>query len=114
MSRNMSFKLTTQQIKDGTKTVTRRDGWWNLRRGEIINACVQCQGLKKGEKITVLRQIRIISTQQEQLDHITKEECVKEGFPDLTPAQFVTFFCETHKGMRPTFDINRIEFEYIN
>jgi len=51
--RNMSFFLTTDQIRNKTKTVTRRDGWLFLKPGDIVQACVKCQGLKKGEKILI-------------------------------------------------------------
>lgn len=34
----MSFMLTTRQVKEETKTHTIRDGWWNLKKGEILNA----------------------------------------------------------------------------
>lgn len=44
MPRNMSFSLTTQQMRDRTKTVTRRKGWEFLRTGDIVNACVKCMG----------------------------------------------------------------------
>ena len=39
--RNMSFALTTPQIMEGTKTVTRRVGWLRLKPGE---KCVLEQG----------------------------------------------------------------------
>lgn len=38
MPRNMSFALTTDQVKDRVKTVTRRNGWWFLKPGDIVNA----------------------------------------------------------------------------
>lgn len=34
--RNMSFALTTKQIINRTKTITRRFGWWFLRPGDKI------------------------------------------------------------------------------
>lgn len=37
MPKNMSFMLTTERVRNKTKTVTRRLGWQNLKRGEIIN-----------------------------------------------------------------------------
>lgn len=52
--RNMSFMLTTAQIRDRSKTVTRRLGWWNLRVGDVVMACEKCQGLGKGGKIITL------------------------------------------------------------
>ena len=51
MPRNMSFMITTEQIKNRTKTVTRRLGWNFLKPGEVVNACEKCRGLKAGQKV---------------------------------------------------------------
>lgn len=109
---NISFFLTTQQIREKRKTVTRRLGWWRLKSGTILNACVKCQGLKKGEKIEVLCQIRVLSTKEEPLYAITQEECIKEGFPEMTPSQFILMFI-SHMKCSFNTPVNRIEFEYI-
>jgi len=114
MPRNMSFALTTEKIRNGTKTVTRRLGWWNLKPGEVVNACVKCMGLRKGEKVEVIRRILVISTRPERLSAITKEEVIKEGFPEMSPQDFIAFFLNTHKAAYgPLVQVNRIEFEYI-
>ena len=112
MPRNMSFMLTTKQIKNRTKTVTRRIGWDFLRPGDIVNAVEKGMGLKKGEKIKYLCQIRIKSIRKESLFDITQADCVREGFPEMTPDEFVRFFCE-HIGHVYIGKINRIEFEYL-
>lgn len=113
MSRNMSFMLTTKQIRNKTKTVTRRLGWAFLKKGDVLNACVKCQGLKKGEHIEKICQIRVVSTGWEPLsDIITQEEVTKEGFPDLSPAAFIAMFCKYMETYTWTL-INRIEFEYV-
>ena len=114
MPRKMSFAMTTQQVREGTKDVTRRLGWWNLKPGEIVDACVKCMGLKKGEKVEILRQIRIVSIRSEHLNEITKAEIIREGFPDMSREEFITFFMKGHKcfhGVLTT--VNRIEFEYV-
>jgi len=36
MPRNISFALTTQQVRNRTKTVTRRAGWLFLKAGDIL------------------------------------------------------------------------------
>ncbi len=46
--KNISFALTTKQFLDGSKTVTRRLGWANLKPGEILMACEKCMGLGPG------------------------------------------------------------------
>jgi len=38
---------------------------------------------------------------------------VKEGFPKLTPAEFVAMFCE-HNGCAPDAEITVLEFEYLD
>jgi hypothetical protein len=113
MPRNISFALTKEQVKNRTKTVTRRDGWWNLTGGEILNAVEKSQGLKKGEKVKVICQIRVIRSETERLNCITQEECVKEGFPNMTPEQFIKMFCKSHKEITEYDHVNRIEFEYV-
>lgn len=113
MPRNISFALTIEQFRNQTKSVTRRLGWKFLRAGDILNGVEKAQGLKKGEKIKRLGQIRVTKVSREPLCHITPEDCVKEGFPQMTPAQFVKFFCLTHAGCLPKTVVTRIEFEYI-
>lgn len=113
MPRNMSFMLTTQQVKDETKDVTRRMGWLSLKSGDILWAVKKAMGLRKGEKIQRLKKIRVINAWREPLNVIDQRECVREGFPHMTPAEFVEMFCATHKGCRPETEITRIEFEYL-
>ena len=112
MPRNMSFFLTQKQFKDKTKTVTRRLGWHNLKVGEVLNGCEKCQGLKKGEKINVMGQIVIVDTNWEPLNFITYEECILEGFPYMTPMEFIDFFCKSAK-CQPSTPVNRIQFDYL-
>ncbi|MBT8340120.1 MAG: hypothetical protein KJP07_08915 [Desulfatitalea sp.] len=113
MPRNMSFALTTGQMKEGSKTVTRRLGWWFLDPGEIVNAVEKAMGLRKGETIKKIGQIRIIQCRPEPLINITQQECVLEGFPNMAPEQFIEMFCQTHKGCSPRTAVNRIEFEHL-
>lgn len=112
MPRNMSFMLTEQQVRDRTKTVTRRNGWLFLKEGVIVNACKKCMGLKKGQKVQEIARINILSVRREPLNAITKEDCIAEGFPNLTPAEFVEFYCK-HNKINPDDLVTRIEFEYL-
>lgn len=121
MPRNMSFALTTEQFRNRAKTVTRRLGWMNLKPGQILNACVKCMGLKSGEQIERLGQIRVISVRRERLlalmidEAYGKAEAEREGFPDMDGTKFVEMFC---KHMRPhngcATVVTRIEFECID
>ena len=110
--RNMSFMLTTKQFINKTKTVTRRNGWKHIKIGDFIQGCEKCQGLKKGEKINKLSTIQILKTEFVPLNTITKSDCIKEGFPDMTPAEFVAFYCK-HNKCKPTDLVNRIEFVHV-
>lgn len=112
--RNISFMITPNQILDQSKTVTRRNGWWGLNYGDILQPVRKGMGLKKGEKIEKLGgPIRVVFVWRERLDTISCIECEREGFPNMTPAQFVEMFCQSHKGVEPRSVINRIEFEYM-
>ena len=118
--RNMSFALTTDQVRAGTKTVTRRMGWKFLKPGELIQPVRKCMGLKPGEKIEKLRgPIRVVSVRDESLWYMWLEptyglaECKLEGFPGLTPLDFIDMFCASHKGCQRDSIVTRIEFEYL-
>lgn len=110
--RNMSFALTTDQIRERSKTVTRRLGWLCLRNGDLVQAVKKCMGLKPGQKLERLCVIRVVGVTRVPLCAITPEDCAREGFPDMTPAEFVGFFCRTHKGCTPDSIVTRIEFTY--
>ena len=113
MPRNMSFSITTEQARNKTKDVTRRLVWWFLKPGDIVQQVEKAMGLKKGEKIKKIHLIKIKSTRPEPLYLIDKADCVREGFPDWTPEQFIEMFCSHNKCKSHTV-VNRIEFEYID
>lgn len=113
MPRNMSFALTTPQVEAQAKDVTRRFGWWNLKPGDILTAVEKGMGLKKGEKIRKIATIEIVSVRAEPLEAITQEDCVREGFPEMTPAQFIDMLIAGTKKT-PSSIVNRIEFRYLS
>lgn len=116
--RNISFMLTTEQIRNKTKTVTRRTGWKTLKPGTVLNACFKCMGLKKGEKVEKICQIRVTDVRRESLSKMCldqtygDQEASLEGFPDKTGIEFVAMFC-TNMRVKPYAEVTRIEFEYI-
>jgi hypothetical protein len=110
--KNMAFSMTTAQVKARTKTVTRRLGWRDLQAGEQLCAIEKGQGLKKGEKVNRLGVIEVVSARPEPLDAITQEDVVLEGFPQMTPAEFVAFFARGHRCEKNAV-VNRIEFKYV-
>lgn len=124
---NISFFETQAQVLAQTKDVTRRLGWrWLVAacaRGERprLQPIVKGQGLRKGEQVRKLGPpIWVKSARFEPLnaltggsytDRMAKRECVREGFPELSPRQFVEFFCRFNV-CPPEQEVVRIEFEY--
>jgi hypothetical protein len=112
--RNMSFMLTQRQITHRTKTVTRRNGWWFLKAGDLLQAVNKAQGLKKGEHPIKLCVIRVERVTREPLSNIDKYDLIREGFPELSMDEFIDLFCKSHKGVTPQSYVNRIEFSYVD
>jgi len=121
--RNISFMLTTQQIRNRTKTVTRRIGWSFLKVGAELQAVEKSQGLGKGGRIKRLCVIRVTSVRPEPLGALVEDlvygfkETALEGFPVGSrysdPFKFINFFCSSHRHCTPATIVNRIEFEYL-
>lgn len=116
----MSFALTTEQIKNHTKTVTRRLGWANLKPGERFLAVEKCMGLKKGEKHKVLAELECVSNRPECIGDMNavpfsygENETKLEGFPEMTGAEFVEMFSRKMKINPVVGWVNRIEFKYV-
>lgn len=117
--RNISFMLTTPQFIDRSKDVTRRNGWRFLKIGEQLCGVEKSQGLGKGGKIKRLGIIRVVAVRPEPLQAMLNdldyghEECVREGFPNMSPAEFVAMFCASHHGVGPATNISRIVFAHV-
>ncbi len=111
--RRMSFALTEVQFLAGEKTITRRIGWKNLKRWQKFTAIRKGMGLKKGEKQVVLGTCETIAVRRERLNEITKPDVIREGFPNMTAAEFILMFCK-HIGCTPATRVTRIEFKRID
>jgi hypothetical protein len=118
--RNMSFRMTTEQVKNQTKTVTRRVGWAFLKPGDLVQPIVKGQGLKKGETVQKIGgPIRIEKVTGEWMSDFLRrpdaqEECRREGFSRMTPQEFYRMFRRSHAD--PGADdlrVTRIEFSYV-
>ena len=98
--------LTTKQFRDGTKTVTRRNGWKFAEPGDVYMGCVKCQGLKKGEKIEKIHPLGVIKVQRMPLKNIWPFDVVREGFPGKSPEWpaigqiFFSFYRYTSNGVK--------------
>ena len=121
MPRLMSVSLTEPQVRARSKTVTRRDGWWEdkhgkrmLKPGDRLTLVRKAMGLRKGEHAERVAEVEVVSVRRERLDSITRDEIIAEGFADMTPAEFITFFCTSHKGCQPDSIVTRIEWRYLS
>ena len=116
--RNISFSLTERQFLDGSKDVTRRLGWANLKPGQRLMGCQKCQGIKPGESIVRLGEIEVVSVRREPLNRMSADaaygraEAIREGFPEMTGCQFVEMFCK-HMKVTPSVVLTRIEFQHL-
>ena len=117
--RDMSFALTVEPMRQHLKHCTRRFGWDDIKVGEILQAVEKCQGLKKGEHVKKLDVIRVTAerweplTQMVEFSEYGKEEVILEGFPLMSPAEFVMMVAKAnHK--EPYQMVHRIQFEYVD
>ena len=113
MPRLMSVSLTDQQVRDRTKTVTRRTGWRMLRVGDQLTLCKKVMGRRRDEPLDRIADVEVTSIRRERLDAVTSGDVTAEGFPGMTPGEFTAFFCSTHRGCTPQTEITRIQWRYI-
>jgi hypothetical protein len=114
--RNISFAFTKAQVLQQRKWVTRRTGWKSLKPGTLLCGVEKAMGLRKGEQVVELCTIRVLDVRRERLDELIRHpayglaEMVLEGFPQLSPEEFIRYFFE---GVEPSAFITRIQFEYV-
>lgn len=120
----MSVAFTEQAVRDRTKTVTRRKGWWedkNGRRlvkpGDRITLCRKVMGRKKGEPLVRICDVEVVSIRREPLSRVMSygyPEMAREGFPGLSPARFIkTYFIDAQR-IAVTDLVTRIEWRYLD
>jgi hypothetical protein len=109
--RYLAFAHTSDQLLDGSKTVTRRLGQEKLPPGTVLMACKKWRRLKR-EQIPRLGPIRVVSVRRERLDAIEPDDVTREGFPGMSPAEFVAVYCRTFR-CGPGTEVTRIEFERV-
>jgi len=114
----MSVSLTEDAVVARTKTVTRRLGWRMLKEGDRLTLCRKVMGRRQAdgtvEPLVRLAEVVVTTVIREPLSVITPSDVVAEGFPDFTPADFIRFFCATHKGCRYDTTVTRIEWRYLD
>jgi hypothetical protein len=126
--RLMSVAFTEQAVRDRTKTVTRRKGWWEdkngrriLQPGDRLTLCRKVMGRKPGEPLVKVAEVEVVSVKRETLDTLISDrrygitEMVLEGFPRLvTPREFVRKYFVEAQGMDPAATVTRIEWRYLD
>ncbi len=124
----MSFALTEQSFLDGTKTMTRRLGWWTDKRGrrlllpgERITGCRKVMGRKPGEPLVRLGEALVTDVYRQRLADMTEDDVRREGVPierfdeidgyTARPPveEWVRWFCVEQK-VTPFTEVTVIEF----
>ena len=113
MPRLMSVSHTEQQVRDRTKTVTRRLGWLFLKPGDRLTLCKKVMGRRRGEPLERIVDVEVVSVRREPIGAVTMEDVIAEGFPGWTPGEFIDFFCSTF-GVASDRLVTRIEFRYLD
>lgn len=122
MPKRMACSLTIDAVRDRTKTVTRRHAntWANLKPGDTLTLIEKGMGLPKGTKQVVLCDVEIVSNRVEPLHLMDEDECDAEGFPEMSPSDFIEMWIESHGLNFPTqadfmaYDVRRIEWRYLD
>lgn len=114
--------MTVDAVRDRTKTVTRRhvDTWATLNPGDRLTLIEKGMGLAKGERQVVLDEVTIANVDVISLyGGMTDEECAREGFPEMTPDDFVEFWLDSHRvpqfatqNEAMAYEVRRIEWVY--
>ncbi|WP_433567108.1 hypothetical protein ACQP1O_19145 [Nocardia sp. CA-151230] len=114
----MAVSLTEPQVQARTKTVTRRMGWRGLRAGDRLTLCRKVMGRRRAdgrvEPLVCIVDVEVVAVARERLDAITPDEVVAEGFPAMSVAEFLEFFCNSHRGCTPESTVTRIQWRYID
>lgn len=131
----MSVALTTDAVRDRSKTVTRRLGWWcdkNGRRllhvGDQLTLCPKVMGRKPGEPLERIVTVDVVDVRRERLADMLDSDVPREAV-EVVPGRFSAiyrsgpfdgwppafawreWFCEQMNATPDTI-ITRIEWAY--
>lgn len=124
----MSVAFTEQAVIERRKTVTRRKGWWEdkrgrriLKPGDRLTLCRKVMGRKPGEPLVRLAEVEVYHVRRETLADLLggctdygEREMVAEGFPGLDPAEFIRRYFTNAQGIQPHEHVTRIEWRYLD
>jgi hypothetical protein len=122
----MSVAFTEQAVRDRTKTVTRRKGWWTDKRGrrlvqpgDRITLCRKVMGRKKGEPLERICDVEVVDVRREPLIKLVHKrygdaEVALEGFPGMNPGDFIQRFFIYAQGIPADSEVTRIEWRYLD
>lgn len=114
MPRNMSVAYTEQQVRDRTKTVTRRAGWRFLNPGDHLNLVDKTMGLKPGMSPRLIERVQVVDVRREPLCLVARHgELALEGFPELNAVEFIHAFFEP-QGISAGDEVTRVEWRYLD
>lgn len=127
MSRLMSVAFTEAQVRDRSKTVTRRMNWWENKRGarllvpgDRLTLCRKVMGRKPNEPLHRLVDVQVYSVRREPLIRLISDqtygrlEMAREGFPGMDPAEFIRRFFEEAQRIHRHSIVTRIEWRYLD
>ena len=109
----MSFSTTTDQIRNRTKTVTRRFGWWKIRKGTPLIAVEKYRGVRIADRVE-LAKIIVVSARLVILKNIWRHDLIREGFSYMNRHEFIRMFLKMNRGCHDWTAVMRIEFEYLD
>src|SRR5262245_45006217 len=107
--RCIEFRHASAPLLAGSKTVTRRKGWKKLKPGTEMMAGRAHRGVRR-EGREDFGVILVKSVRRVRLGDIDAAEVALEGYPELTPAEFLARF---FKGVNPDAVVTRIEFRRV-
>lgn len=113
--RVMSFAATIDEMRDRSKTVTRRNGWRTLKPGDRLLAVTRSRGVRVEDR-TVLGTIEVVSVRREYLSEITRADVAREGFPGQDAAWFINMYGNLNNvplHALPDLRVTRIEFRHV-
>lgn len=119
MPRLMSVAFTEEAVRRRTKTVTRRKGWLFLKPGDRLTLCRKVMGRKPGEPLVRICDVEVVAVTRHALAGLLISadrhgEVAREGFPGMSPKEFVQRFFIDAQGMSADDTVTRIEWRYLD